>query len=183
MEKKKSAKEKRIIAKAVNFGLAYGQTAFGLSKVLQINQGKAKEIIDRYFEKFPNVKTYTLQTVEFAKKHGYVETLFGRRRYIPELHSKNGLKQRFGERAAINAPLQGSASDIVKKAMISLFKEVESPMILQVHDELVFEVPSDKVKNEILIIKDIMENIVKLNVPLKVNIKSGCNWDEDLVIS
>ena len=179
-EDKKSEKEKRIIAKAVNFGLAYGQTAFGLSKVLQINQSKAREIIDRYFEKFPNVKTYTLEIIEFAKKHGYVETLFGRRRYIPELNSKNGLKQRSGERAAINAPLQGSASDIVKKAMISLFKEVKSPMILQVHDELVFEVPSNKVKSEVLIIKDIMENIVKLKVPLKVNIKSGHNWDEEL---
>ena len=179
-EDKKSEKEKRIIAKAVNFGLAYGQTAFGLSKVLQINQSKAREIIDRYFKKFPNVKTYTLEIIEFAKKHGYVETLFGRRRYIPELNSKNGLKQRSGERAAINAPLQGSASDIVKKAMISLFKEVKSPMILQVHDELVFEVPSNKVKSEVLIIKDIMENIVKLKVPLKVNIKSGHNWDEEL---
>ena len=182
-EDKKSPKEKRITAKAVNFGLAYGQTAFGLSKVLQITQGRAKEIIDLYFKKFPNVKAYTLETVEFAKKHGYVKTLFGRRRYIPELHSKNGLKQKSGERAAINAPLQGSASDIVKKAMISLFKEVESPMILQVHDELVFEIPSNKVKSEILIIKDIMENIVKLNVPLKVNIKSGHNWDEELEIS
>ena len=179
-ENKKSTKEKRIIAKAVNFGLAYGQTAFGLSKVLQITQGKAKEIIERYFEKFPNVKAYTLEIIDFAKKHGYVETLFGRRRYIPELHSKNGLKQKFGERAAINAPLQGSASDIVKKAMISLSKEVESPMILQVHDELVFEIPSNKVKGETLIIKDIMENIVKLNVPLKVNIKSGHNWNEEL---
>ena len=179
---KKSTKEKRIIAKAVNFGLAYGQTAFGLSKVLQVNQSKAKEIIDRYFEKFPNVKTYTLETIKFAKKHGYVETLFGRRRYIPELNSKNGLKQRFGERAAINAPLQGSASDIVKKAMISLSQKIKSPMILQVHDELVFEVPSKKVKSEIAIIKDIMENIVKLDVPLKVNIKIGHNWDEDLFL-
>ena len=179
-EDKKSTKEKRIIAKAVNFGLAYGQTAFGLSKVLQITQSKAKEIIDRYFEKFPNVKSYTLEIIEFAKKHGYVETLFGRRRYIPELHSKNGLKQRFGERAAINAPLQGSASDIVKKAMIVLFKEIESPMILQVHDELVFEVPSKKVESEVVFIRDIMENIVKLNVPLKINIKVGHNWDEDL---
>ena len=179
-EDKKSAKERRIIAKAVNFGLAYGQTAFGLSKVLQINQSKAKEIIDRYFEKFPNVKSYTLETIKFAKKHGYVETLFGRRRYIPELHSKNGLKQRFGERAAINAPLQGSASDIVKKAMIILSQKIKSPMILQVHDELVFEIPSKKTESEIAIIKDIMENIVKLNVPLKINIKVGHNWDEDL---
>ena len=175
---KKSAEEKRIIAKAVNFGLAYGQTAFGLSRVLHISQSEAKQIITRYFERFPRVKDYMLQTVAFAKEHGYVETLFGRKRLIPELQSQNSLRQKFGERAAINAPLQGSASDIVKKAMICLSQEVKSPMILQVHDELVFEVLLDQVDSEIPIIKEIMENIVQLNVPLKVNIQSGCNWDK-----
>lgn len=174
----KSAEEKRAIAKAVNFGLAYGQTAFGLSRVLHISQGEAKQIITHYFERFPKVKDYMSQTLAFAKKHGYVETLFGRRRLIPELHAKNSLRQRFGERAAINAPLQGSASDIVKKAMICLSQKVKSPMILQVHDELVFEILLDQLDNEVPVIKDIMENIVQLNVPLKVNIQSGHNWDE-----
>ncbi len=173
-----SLEEKRSIAKAVNFGLAYGQTAFGLSKVLKITQMEAKEIITRYFERFPSVKGYMQEIIQFAQKHGYVETLFGRRRIIYELHAKKALRQKFGERAAINAPLQGSASDIVKKAMICLFCELNSPMILQVHDELVFEVACNKLESEMALIKDIMENIITLNIPLKVNIQSGSNWDE-----
>ena len=177
-EKLKDLTERRQIAKAVNFGLAYGQTAFGLSKVLNIPQSEAKEIITRYFERFPKVKSYMSEIVAFAKKHGYVETLFGRRRQIPELHARSGLQQRFGERAAINAPLQGAASDIVKKAMIQLARDVESPMILQVHDELVFEVLTNMLEKEIAKIRDIMENIVQLNVPLKVNIQPGRHWDE-----
>lgn len=170
--------ERRQIAKAVNFGLAYGQTAFGLSKVLNIPQSEAKDIIARYFDRFPKVKGYMSEIVSFAKEHGYVQTLFGRRRIIPELQARSGLQQRFGERAAINAPLQGAASDIVKKAMIQLHLEVKSPIILQVHDELVFEVSEDKLEDEISKIKEIMENVVQLNVPLKVNIQSGHNWDE-----
>lgn len=169
----------RRVAKAVNFGIAYGQEVFGLAETLGIPRGEAQDIIKRYFERFKNVKDYIENTVKIAHEKGYVETLFGRRRYIDELNAKNAMLRKFGERAAINAPIQGTASDLVKKAMIDLSVQVPSvPMLLQVHDELIFEETEDvliKHQNEIV---SIMEKVAQLKVPLKVNFAIGNNWDE-----
>lgn len=170
--------ELRRIAKAVNFGIAYGQGAFGLAETLNIPRGEASAIIKNYFQKFNNVKNYIEETISFAYKNNYVETLFGRRRYLPELQSKIPMIKKFGERAAINAPIQGTASDIVKLAMIKLDQSVKSSMILQVHDELLFEEEENLLLIELPLIKTIMENVVNLTVPLKVNYSIGLNWDE-----
>jgi DNA polymerase-1 len=166
----------RRIAKAVNFGLAYGMSAHGLAENLGISRTEAADIISRYFQRFAKVKEYMTETVEIAKTQGYVESASGRRRYLPELKSKNAQIRNFGERAAINAPMQGTASDIVKKAMIEIFNKSDAKMILQVHDELVFEVADDKSEKYQKQIKDMMENVVKLKVPLKVNVNSGKSW-------
>lgn len=165
-------------AKAVNFGIAYGQGAFGLSETLGIGRKEAQEIIDRYFEKFARVKEYMSSVILQAHEKGYVETIFGRRRYVDELKSSNPNIKKFGERAAINAPIQGSASDLVKMAMIELAHIKDTPLILQVHDELLFECPKDVCDKNISLIKDKMENVYKLKVPLKVNVAAGPNWDE-----
>lgn len=166
----------RRIAKAVNFGLAYGMGAHGLAENLGISRTEAADIISRYFQRFSKVQDYMTETIEIAKKQGYVEAASGRRRYLPELKSKNAQVRNFGERAAINAPMQGAASDIVKKAMIDIFAKSDAKMILQVHDELVFEVEKSKSEKYQKEIKDMMENVVKLKVPLKVNISSGNSW-------
>lgn len=165
-------------AKAVNFGIAYGQGVYGLAETLGISRSESSEIISRYFEKFKNVKDYMETVVEQAKKAGYVETLFGRRRYIDELKSKNPALKKFGERAAINAPIQGTASDLVKMAMIELHKSISIPALLQVHDEVLFECPKDDVDIQISLIRPIMEEVYPLNVPLKVNVAVGENWDD-----
>lgn len=168
----------RRAAKAVNFGIAYGQGVFGLSESLSISREEAADIIGRYFNRFSGVKEYMDHTVKQAYDRGYVETLFGRRRYVDELKSKNGNIKKFGERAAINAPIQGTAADIVKMAMIQMHQEVSIPMVLQVHDELLFECPEDKVEKSMPRIKKVMEHVHKLKVPLKVNCHSGKNWDD-----
>lgn len=168
----------RRSAKAVNFGIAYGQGAFGLAENLGISRGEAKDIIDRYFARFKNVRDYIEGTVKTAHEKGYVETLFGRRRYIDELHSKNMAMKKFGERAAINAPIQGTASDLVKKAMIEVYEKVPVKMLLQVHDELIFEDTEEKLNEYTPQLISIMENVAKLKVPLKVNYALGNNWDE-----
>ncbi|MEK6773833.1 MAG: DNA polymerase I [Bdellovibrionota bacterium] len=168
----------RRAAKAVNFGIAYGQGAFGLAENLGISRTESQEIIKRYFEKFPGVKEYMDSMVKFAYEKGYVETLMGRRRYLPELQAKNGAIKKFGERAAINAPIQGTASDLVKNAMITIDKSIKIPMLLQVHDELIFEASQNEVEAEQPMIKKIMENAAVLSVPLKVNASFGQNWDE-----
>ncbi len=170
--------ELRRKAKAVNFGIAYGQGVFGLSESLQIGRAEASEIIERYFERFKGVKNYMESIVRTAMEQGYVESVFGRRRYIDELKSKNQNIRKFGERAAINAPIQGTASDLVKLAMIKLYEEIELPMLLQVHDELLFECPEDEVEEHCPRIKEVMENITKLSVPLKVNLATGKNWED-----
>ncbi|MCB0341859.1 MAG: DNA polymerase I [Pseudobdellovibrionaceae bacterium] len=170
--------EMRRMAKAVNFGIAYGQGVFGLSETLNIDRGEAAEIINNYFSRFKRVKDYMESTVAEAYKTGYVETLFGRRRYIDELKSRNNNLKKFGERAAINAPIQGTASDIVKLAMISVFNDVSAKMILQVHDELLFECPTDELNIQSQEIQQLMENVVSLKVPLKVNVASGNNWED-----
>ena len=170
--------EMRRKAKAVNFGLAYGQSAFGLAETLRIPRSEATEIINRYFARFSGVQTYMTETVEEAAKKGYVETVFGRRRYLDELFSKSPAVKKFGERAAINAPIQGTASDLVKMAMIKVGAPAGARMLLQVHDELVLEAHQDAVDEVALEVGAKMENAAKLNVPLKVNTGSGANWEE-----
>jgi DNA polymerase-1 len=169
--------ELRRAAKAVNFGIAYGMSAFGLAERLELPRKEAQEIIQRYFMRFPNVREYMGTIVETAKQQRYVETIFGRRRYIDELFSKNQQIRAFGERAAINAPIQGSASDIVKKAMIEIAKTMEFDLLLQVHDELVFEGDKKEVKAELGRVKKVMEEVVPLKVPLLVEAHSGPNWE------
>ncbi len=168
-------------AKAVNFGIIYGISEFGLAKNLNIPVGRAKEYIQKYFETYSAVKEYMNKNVEFAYEHGYVSTLTGRRRVIPELKSSNYTLRQFGERAAMNMPLQGSSADIIKIAMINVCKTLEnrnlkSKLILQVHDELVLEAPENEAVEASEILKYEMENAVKLNVPLTVELHAGKNW-------
>ncbi len=170
--------DQRRMAKAVNFGIAYGQGVFGLADTLEIPRDEAKRIIDSYFIKFKNVKDYMVSTVEKAKENFYVETVLGRRRYLEELRSPNQMLRKFGERAAINAPIQGSSSDLVKMAMIAVHKKTKAKLLLQVHDELLFECPSDQVEVEAEKIRQSMESVVKLKVPLKVNVAWGKNWED-----
>ena len=170
-------------AKAINFGLIYGMSAYGLTRQLGIEREAAQAYIDRYFERYPLVKAYMDHARQTAKTRGFVETLWGRRLYIPDINASQISRQRASERAAINAPLQGSAADIIKLAMIRIdqwLRETEIPakMIMQVHDELVFEVRSDLVQSVAEKICNIMINITKLQVPLLVSIGNGNNWDE-----
>jgi DNA polymerase-1 len=170
--------ENRRVAKAVNFGIAYGQGAFGLSEVLGISRSEATDIINRYFTRFAGVKKYMEETMQQAMEQGYVSTLFGRRRYIDEMKSQNPNIRRSGERQAINAPIQGTASDLVKLAMIRVHESLPIPLLLQVHDELLFECPDDEAKDYAKDIKEMMENVYQLKVPLKVNVGIGKNWDD-----
>lgn len=171
-------RNQRRMAKAVNFGIAYGQGVYGLAESLRIPRSEAKDIIETYFKKFSGIKAYMDEIIRTARDQGYVESVFGRRRYLPELKSKNRSMQAFGERAAINAPMQTTASDIVKMAMIAVDKEVSAPMILQVHDELIFECEKSETEKQMALIQDIMENVTKLKVPLVVNCSKGSNWLE-----
>jgi DNA polymerase-1 len=175
---KEVTKEQRRIAKAVNFGIAYGQGAFGLAETLGISRTESKEIIEKYFNRFSGIKEYIDTTIEQAHKNKYVETLFGRKRYIDELNSINVMVKKFGERAAINAPIQGTASDLMKLAMIDIAKNISLKLILQVHDELIFEGTEEEIIKNLPKIKYKMENVAKLKVPLKVNHALGNNWDQ-----
>lgn len=168
----------RRAAKAVNFGIAYGQGAQGLSETLGIPRKEASEIIERYFARFAKVKKYMDGVIRNALETGFVETLFGRRRYLEELKSQNMMIRRAGERAAINAPIQGTASDLVKLAMIRLNESLPIPMLLQVHDELLFECPKEDAEVYASEIKKTMEEIHPLAVPLKVNVGFGRNWED-----
>ena len=170
--------EMRRKAKAVNFGLAYGQGAFGLADVLKISRKEATDIITRYFARFSGVQTYMTETVEEAKKKGYVETIFGRRRYLDELFSASPMIRKFGERAAINAPIQGTASDLVKIAMLKVGNPKGARMLLQVHDELIFEADKDATDEVCSEVTSKMEGVAKLNVPLQVNTGKGKSWLE-----
>ncbi len=170
--------EQRRMAKAVNFGIAYGQGAYGLAETLNISRGEASKIIKDYFIKFAGVREYMDTTVERAKEKGYVETLLGRRRDLLELSSSNKMIQKFGERAAINAPIQGTAADLIKLAMITVADKVKSSLLLQVHDELIFSVKEENLETESRLIKEIMETVYPLSVPILVNVDSGKNWDE-----
>ncbi|WP_133128550.1 DNA polymerase I [Legionella nagasakiensis] len=176
--------EQRRRAKAVNFGLIYGMSAFGLAKQLGVEREDAQSYIDRYFERYPGVLEYMERTRKQAHQHGYVETIFGRRLHLPEINARNMMRQRAAERTAINAPMQGSAADIIKKAMLAIAAWQNKPssrkarMIMQVHDELVFEVQKEVVDEIKITIKQLMEHTVELSVPLVVSIGIGKNWDE-----
>ena len=174
--------EQRRNAKAINFGLIYGMSAFGLSRQLGIGRTDAQSYMDLYFKRYPGVQTFMHDIREKAKAQGYVETLFGRRLYLPDINSSNGMRRKAAERVAINAPMQGTAADIIKRAMIQLDQKLQNDpdiaMIMQVHDELVFEVRSEKVKFYSEFIKTHMESAANLVVPLIVEIGQGTNWDE-----
>ena len=163
-------------AKAINFGLMYGQGPYALSEILGTSMGEAKDIIDSYFKRFKRVKEYIEDVVKKASKTGYVETLFGRRRQIIELQSSRFQSKKFGERVAMNTPIQGTASDVVKMAMVELRNSLYSSLLLQIHDELLFECPEELLNEEIEQIVEIMENVVSWKVPLKVNTCTGTNW-------
>ncbi|WP_116963783.1 DNA polymerase I [Fastidiosibacter lacustris] len=175
--------EQRRQAKAINFGLIYGMGSFGLAKQLGIPRGEAQAYIDVYFSRYPGVKRYMDETKEYALQHGFVETIFGRRLYLPDIHSRNMAKKRGAERVAINAPMQGSAADIIKRAMILIDKwivtnKIDTKMLMQVHDELVFEVKEEKIADVTKEIKQFMESAALLRVPLIVDVGVGSNWDE-----
>ncbi|BCD91715.1 DNA polymerase [Francisella halioticida] len=176
--------EQRRRAKAINFGLIYGMSAFGLAKQLEVARNEAQEYINVYFNRYPKVKEYMTKAKEFAKQSGYVETILGRRLYLPEISSRNVMQRNAAERAAINAPMQGTAADIIKKAMIKVNTMISQEyngkikMVMQVHDELVFEVEKNKVEEISAKIKEIMEDAIKLSVPLEVNVDTGDNWDQ-----
>ncbi|MCS6837291.1 MAG: DNA polymerase I [Bdellovibrionaceae bacterium] len=170
--------EQRRIAKAVNFGILYGQGAFGLSESLHISQGEAKMIIDKHHMRFPRVWEFINQLIQEARKNGYVKTLFGRKRYLPSINSSNSKLKSQSERLAVNTPMQGSAADIVKLAMIKVTQNCKSTLVLQIHDELIFEAPQEVLTNELHKIKTVMESVYPLKVPLVVNGGIGTNWRE-----
>ena len=176
-------REQRGMAKTANFGIMYGISSFGLAQRLQLGRKEAKALIDGYFESFPAIKDFIAGNVEFARKNGYVETLFGRRRYLPDIVARNATVRALAERNAVNAPIQGTSADIIKLAMIgvaSRLKEagLKSRMVLQIHDELLFDALPSEVDTLKQIVVDVMENVVRLNVPLTVECSSGKNWLE-----
>lgn len=167
----------------VNFGIIYGMSPFGLSKDLGISQRDAKRYIDAYFEHYKGVSAFIEKTMQEARESGYVRTLLGRKRPIPELSSKETAVRQFGERTAVNTPIQGTAADIIKLAMVNIFNRLRKEglknlMILQVHDELVFEVPEKELEIMKQIVREEMEGVMELKVPLKVDIGIGKNWSE-----
>ncbi|MGB1912485.1 MAG: DNA polymerase I [Porticoccaceae bacterium] len=175
--------DQRRSAKAINFGLIYGMSAFGLAKQLNIGRKQAAEYIDLYFERYPDVQDYMNQVRHSAAEKGYVETHFGRRLYLPEINSRNGMLRQAAERTAINAPMQGTAADIIKLAMINVdnwltSNQLKSRMIMQVHDELVLEVPESEHQQVVIGVKECMENAASLQVQLLVDVGVGDNWDE-----
>jgi DNA polymerase I len=174
-------KDMRGRAKTINFATIYGQGPHALSRQLKITHAEAKEFIERYFERFRRVREYLDSMVEYAREHGYVQTIFNRRRYIPELRDRNFNIRAFGERTAANSPIQGSAADLIKVAMIHIHnalleRRMQSTMLLQVHDELVFEVPRDELEAAKTLVKHEMEHAAELSVPLVVDLGVGDNW-------
>jgi DNA polymerase-1 len=170
-------------AKAVNFGLAYGMSAFGLSQRLNISRKEAKEIVDNFFKQYAGIRKYMEEQVLFAREHGYVETIRGRRRYLKDINSANAIVRGAAERNAINAPIQGSSADMIKIAMINIFDEfnkrqLRSKMILQVHDELVFDTHREELETVRQIVADKMPAAIKLKVPVVIDMNTGENWLE-----
>ncbi|MBU2922493.1 DNA polymerase I [Winogradskyella psychrotolerans] len=176
-------REQRSNAKTVNFGIIYGVSAFGLSNQTDLSRGEAKELIDTYYETYPKLKAYMSKQVDFARDHGYVSTVLGRRRYLKDINSRNAVVRGAAERNAVNAPIQGSAADIIKIAMINIFNKLEagnykSKMLLQVHDELVFDIYKPELEELTTLIKTEMESAFTLEVPLDVEVDTGLNWLE-----
>jgi len=176
-------------AKAINFGIIYGISAFGLARQLRVEQSEAASYITSYFERYPGIQDYMERTKQFCREHGYVQTLFGRRCHVPAIHDKNPARRNFSERAAINAPLQGTAADILKRAMIRVPHALEHHgltgkafMLLTVHDELLFEVQESAQEDTAQVIKQVMESAtlpaLQLSIPLTVDVGHGCSWDD-----
>jgi DNA polymerase-1 len=180
-------REVRSRAKAINFGIVYGISAFGLANQLGIARGEADDYIKKYFQRFPGIRDYMEATKQFAREHGYVETLFGRRVHIREINSTNPGHRGGAERAAINAPIQGTAADVIRRAMIRVpdalaAKKLKAKMLLQVHDELIFEAPEKEVDAVIKVARAVMEKsslpALEISVPLLVEARAASNWDE-----
>ena len=168
----------RRVAKSINFGIVYGMSAFGLSSQLEISRNEAQRFIDRYFRLYTGVQTFMEDIVVLARENGYVTTLLGRRRTVPEIHASNRVQREFGERMAINTPIQGTAADVIKLAMIKCQDAIvdnglEASMLLQIHDELVFELPEAELEKAQPIIRSAMESALKLDVPLVANFVVG----------
>ena len=177
------SREQRSNAKTINFGIIYGVSAFGLSQQTNLSRTESKELIEAYYSTYPKLRSYIQEQIDFARDNGYVTTILGRRRYLKDINSQNAIVRGSAERNAINAPIQGSAADIIKLAMIAIQKGLksehkDSKMILQVHDELVFDVPKNEIDEIKILIKEEMENTFKLEVPLVVDIGIGTNWLE-----
>jgi len=176
-------REQRGRAKAVNFGISYGQTAFGLSQNLNISRSDAKDIITNFFNQYPKMQEFIDNTIEFARTHGYVETIMGRKRHLRDINSRNAIVRGHAERNAINAPIQGSAADMIKIAMINIHQEMHkagysSKMILQVHDELIFDAYKEELEELKKLVSDKMKTAIELQVPIEVEIGIGNNWLE-----
>ena len=179
----KVTKEQRSNAKTVNFGIIYGVSAFGLSNQTSLNRSESKELIESYYNAYPKLKNYISDQINFARENGYVETIFGRKRYLKDINSRNPIVRGAAERNAVNAPVQGSAADIIKLAMISIQNKIEengfkSKMLVQVHDELVFEIHKNELEKMKILIQNLMENVHDLGIPLKVDMDVGLNWFE-----
>jgi DNA polymerase-1 len=171
----------RTSAKRINFGIIYGMSPFGLAKDLGVPQKEAQGFIDLYFARYPGIRKFMDEEIQKAHDKGFVETMFGRRRYLPEINSKNGAVRQFAERQAVNTPVQGSAADMIKLAMVRLARELErvrsgARMIITVHDELVFDVPSGEIKAAAVLARQVMEHCCPLSVPVEVTLKAGPDW-------
>ena len=176
-------REQRGMAKTANFGIMYGISSFGLAQRLHLSRTAAKELIDGYFASFPSIRSFIDGSIAFAREHGYVQTLFGRRRYLPDIQARNATVRSLAERNAVNAPIQGTSADIIKLAMIKVARRLseaglKSRMVLQIHDELVFDAVPSEVPQLVELVKDVMENVISLSVPLTVECSSGINWLE-----
>jgi DNA polymerase-1 len=175
--------DQRRAAKAINFGLIYGMSAFGLARQLGIERGAAQQYVDLYFQRYPGVKRYMDETRAMAREQGFVETVFGRRLYLPDIRSRNNQMRQYAERSAINAPMQGTAADIIKRAMIDVHgwlgrQQGEARLVMQVHDELVLEVHQGSIGKIERGLRERMAAAAELRVPLKVEVGRGANWDE-----
>jgi DNA polymerase-1 len=171
----------RRIAKSVNFGLLYGMSDFGLAQRLEIDRAEARAMTEAYFARFPSVRDYIERNLEFGREHGYVETILGRRRYMPDLRARNYALRSAAEREATNAPMQGSAADLMKLAMVRLDRALraaglDAAMLLQIHDELILEADAARIAEIARVVKEEMENAVPLSVPVEVTLKTGRNW-------
>jgi DNA polymerase-1 len=175
--------EQRRVAKVINFGLIYGMSSFGVAQNLGIDRGTAQTYVERYFQRFPGSKRYMDETRKRARELGYVETVFGRRLWLPELRSGAPVRRQAAERAAINAPMQGTAADLIKLAMIAVQKwlddsQAKAKLIMQVHDELVLEVPDEELEATKTKVRELMQGVHQLDVPLVVEVGVGDNWDQ-----